>query len=86
MVKQLKETIPGIEKDIIQFIMNQKNPDLRKLDELLNTLSMDTNFYNDKCLKIIDRINSCNKELLFDQENVNNLLDTDNNIISICIQ
>lgn len=85
MVRQLKNTIPGIEKDIIQFIMSQNNPDLRKLDELLNILSMDTNFYNDKCLKIIDEINSCCEELLFDKENIDNLLDTNNNIISICI-
>ncbi|ARF09941.1 hypothetical protein Indivirus_6_7 [Indivirus ILV1] len=71
MVQDLKKTIPGIEKDITQFIMSSRNPDLRKLDELLNTLSLDTDFYNLKLQRIIAKLN---EKKLFDKESIDNLL------------
>lgn len=49
MVTDLKETVNGIEKDIIQFRLNGHKPDLRKLDTLLNTLEMNSNIYNEEC-------------------------------------
>ena len=74
MVNHLKQLIPGIEKDIIQFIMNNKNPDLRKLDELLNTLSLDTNFYNIKYEKVKNYVNNTDKTLLFNKTLIDNIL------------
>lgn len=74
MVNHLKQLIPGIEKDIIQFIMNNKNPDLRKLDELLNTLSLDTNFYNIKYEKVKNYVNNTDKTLLFNKTFIDNIL------------
>lgn len=79
MVSELKEKIPGIEKDIIQFFMSGRNPDLRKLDGLLNNLSLDTDFYDNKCQKIIERISIKihNKEMLFNKQSINELLNDD---------
>lgn len=92
MVRELKQTIPGIEKDIIQFIMSNKNPDLRKLDELLNTLSLDTQYYEEKCLKIANKLNVCEKGDFFNKEFIMNMLkdnayieQNEENLISICI-
>ena len=52
MVSHLKELIPEIEKDIIQFILDSKKPDLRKLDILLNKLMLESN---------VDDINEINQ-------------------------
>lgn len=49
MVADLKKIIPGIEKDIIQFRLNVKKPDLRKLDILLDTLAMEAGVYDNEC-------------------------------------
>lgn len=76
MVSELKRLIPGIDKDIVRFLMNNKNPDLRKLDELLNTLSINADMYNDKCSRLIDKIN--NAPNLFDDKAIENLLTSDN--------
>ncbi len=88
MVRELKGKIPGIEKDIVQFFMSGRNPDLRKLDELLNTLSLDTDFYDNKCQKIIERISLKihNKTILFNKQSIDELLSDDfDGKISICI-
>lgn len=85
MVTHLKQIIPGIESDIIQFFMNLKNPDLRKLDSILNMLSIKTDFYEDKCCRIINKINSFDKGTnIF--TNLDFLLSNDlDNVISITI-
>ena len=56
MISSLKKTIPGIENDIIQFRMNVKKPDLRKLDELLQVLDMNTKSYNYKYEQLYNKI------------------------------
>lgn len=85
MVKHLKEMIPDIEKDIVQFIMNNKNPDLRKLDELLNTLSLNTSFYDTKYIKIKECINDTSKEFIFTKDFIETALRDDNsNVIIDC--
>lgn len=73
MVKKLKQIIPGIEKDIIQFIFNSKNPDLRKLDALLNMLSIESEYYDAKYMQISNyliennmNINEINKQEITD--------------------
>lgn len=60
MVTDLKHHIPDIEKDIIQFILNVNNPDLRKLDNLLNLLCIESGYYNDKYEKIIKYLGNNN--------------------------
>ena len=45
MVCALKALIPEIESDLTQFLLDLHNPDLRKLDELLNKLTLDTTTY-----------------------------------------
>ncbi|KKM21230.1 hypothetical protein LCGC14_1637540 [marine sediment metagenome] len=45
MVTALKNLIPDIEKDLTQFILDLGNPDLRKLDDLLNKLTLETDTY-----------------------------------------
>lgn len=75
MVTALKNLIPGIENNIIQFILNDKKPDLRKLDVLLNTLSMETEVFNIKCNKLkkeLEKINNLSD--VFDKENISRLL------------
>ena len=66
MVQTLKEHIPGIEKDIIQFRMNNKNPDLRKLDEILKILEMNN-------VKYINKYNNLLNEMTLkhNEENIN---------------
>ncbi len=56
MVKALKEKIPGIEKSIILFRLNNKKPDLRKLDSLLDMLTMETGLYDFECNNLISKI------------------------------
>lgn len=48
MVKEIKKVLPEIENSLVQFRLNPKKPDLRKLDLLLSTLSIDSDHYNDE--------------------------------------
>lgn len=73
MVSKLKNAIPGIERDIIQFILNGKNPDLRKLDELLNMLSIDSEYYDVKYAQINN--NLVNGKMILSQMNKNKIID-----------
>lgn len=92
MVRELKNKIPGIEKDIIQFILSNKNPDLRKLDELLNTLSIESEYYNMKYNQLYTFLQKHNIDFqTLDKQNIANMAyskelnDTDNLSISITI-
>lgn len=81
MVSDLKRLIPGIEKDIIRFVMNNKNPDLRKLDELLNTLSINANLYNDKCSMIMKKFGDIGNNI-FNNAIIKDILSNcENNIV-----
>lgn len=62
MVASLKREIPEIEKDIIQFRMNVKKPDLRKLDELLRVLDMYTSSYENKYNNLLSNITQKDNE------------------------
>jgi hypothetical protein len=46
MVSALKAAIPEIDSDITQFLLDVNSPDLRKLDDLLNKLTLETDTYN----------------------------------------
>ena len=74
MVKHLKELIPDIEKDIIQFILNSQKPDLRKLDSLLNKLTMETDTNNSKFKDLLEFINTGNNNNLYNIEDIHNVL------------
>ena len=64
MVASLKHLIPNIAKDIIQFRMNLRKPDLRKLDELLNTMAIYSNSYDEKVNDLVaNMINNENVQL-----------------------
>jgi hypothetical protein len=56
MVRALKQLIPGIEKNIIQFRLNDAKPDLRKLDGLLDMLTMDTGLFDSDLRTIAEKI------------------------------
>lgn len=75
MVAQLKKSIPNIEKDLTQFIMSGRNPDLRKLDEMLNTLSMKTDYYDDKCERLMNIVEKADKTTLFNKTFILDILD-----------
>jgi hypothetical protein len=85
MVRHLKEIIPDIDKDIIQFTFSSTNPDLRKLDELLNVLSIDTLYYEEKCNNINNSINDISKEILFNETNISKLLSNNIDVDEIFI-
>jgi hypothetical protein len=74
MVSHLKEVIPDISKDIIQFILNSSKPDLRKLDALLDKLVMESNAYETKCTDVVNFLEK-NKEKIFNAELIRNALD-----------
>lgn len=46
MVRDLKETIPEAIGDLTQFILDERNPDLCKLDAFLNELMFQTDTFN----------------------------------------
>lgn len=64
MVTELKARIPNIEKDLIQFRLNIKNPDLRKLDSILEILSLESRSFNKLC-EIVCRIEDINEKLYY---------------------
>jgi hypothetical protein len=68
MVSTLKKTIPDIGENLVQFRLNLKKPDLRKLDSLLDMLTMDTGVYDndvDKLVKLTTGIPFENKINIF---------------------
>ena len=73
MVSELKRLIPDIDKDITRFVMNNKNPDLRKLDGLLDKLAIQTDFYNEKCMAIVDKFNNIGNNI-FDNSIIDSVL------------
>jgi hypothetical protein len=58
MVKALKTLIPGLEKDLIQFRLNSHKPDLRKLDALLNKLTISSELYDGTFSNIVSQLKS----------------------------
>lgn len=87
MVSHLKSVIPDITKDITQFRLSRKNPDLRKLDELLNVLSMETQMHNLKLNKIKELLSHENINFADIYNEINNYCNVEdqNCIIDICI-
>jgi hypothetical protein len=57
MVRQLKKIMPNIEDNIVQFRLNKFKPDLRKLDDLLNVLALETDNYQEQCDLLKEQLN-----------------------------
>lgn len=85
MVKHLKEVIPGIEKEIIQFRLDVRKPDLRKLDYLLNTLSMSTGTYDQQKDELIKNIETEGVGSTIFSMFKNGMKELDNDIMNITI-
>lgn len=83
MVKDLKTLIPNI--DIMQFILNREKPDLRKLDSLMNKLTMETDLYDDQCQTVKTYLENNKKDLM--EVNINEIFNNIQNddVITITI-
>lgn len=58
MVRELKRVLPNINKNLVQFRLNKYRPDLRKLDDLLNMLALETDIYQEQCEMLKNKLNS----------------------------
>ena len=58
MVRELKKVMPNINENLVQFRLNKYKPDLRKLDDLLNVLALETDLYQEQCEMLKDKLNS----------------------------
>jgi hypothetical protein len=82
MVNAIKKVIPEIE--VTQFILDNYKPDLRKLDSLLNSLSMQTGLYLEQVEQLKSKIENDKDKTFFDKQILKSLLENDN-IINITI-
>ncbi len=89
MVRELKKAMPNINESLVQFRLNKYRPDLRKLDDLLNMLALETDLYQEQCEILKNKLNSCGL-LGLDKYLVQDVIDNvdiinDNTILEITI-